>query len=165
MSYTKRIGANCRPRPRTPAQWLQKPTGESGIYCLRNLLTGWRYIGSSGHDLNLRRLYHVGTLRRRVHKNPRLQHDADVFGLDVFDFVVLEECHPNKCIAREQFWMDFLRPEYNIQKVAGSCIGTVKSPKTRGLMRERALTSYANGRKPWNFGKTYQIKYEDRLAS
>jgi group I intron endonuclease len=49
--------------------------------------------------------------------------------LDIFEY-----CEPNIVIFREQYYMDKLKPEYNILKIAGSRLGTKQSEKTKKLI-------------------------------
>lgn len=79
----------------------------------------------------------------------------EAFGIEYFDFVVLEECAPDHCIEREQWWMKFLAPEYNIQPTAGSCIGVRTSEETRRKMSESAKRTFKEGRLTWNHGKRF----------
>jgi hypothetical protein len=36
---------------------------------------------------------------------------------------ILEYCDPDKVVSREQYYIDLLKPQYNILKVAGSLVG------------------------------------------
>lgn len=40
---------------------------------------------------------------------------------------------------REQYYLDLLKPEYNILKTAGSRLGAKHSPKTKKLIREKSV--------------------------
>jgi group I intron endonuclease len=51
-------------------------------------------------------------------------------GYDNFKLEILEHCEPSKVVEREQFYLDLLKPEYNIQKVAGSPLGFKHSEET-----------------------------------
>lgn len=98
---------------------------KSGIYRWNNLITRKSYIGSSislGNRLSS--YYSLAYLRKRVRKgssiiyNSLLKHGYSNFSLDI-----LEYCDPAILIAREQYYIDLLKPEYNILKIAGSCFG------------------------------------------
>jgi group I intron endonuclease len=41
-------------------------------------------------------------------------------GYPNFTLEILEYCEPSNVIAREQFYLDLLCPEYNLLKIAGS---------------------------------------------
>jgi group I intron endonuclease len=53
---------------------------------------------------------------------------------------ILEYCAAEKCLEREQYYLDLLTPEYNILKVAGSSLGRKHSDEAKAKMREKALT-------------------------
>jgi group I intron endonuclease len=44
---------------------------------------------------------------------------------------ILEYCESSLCISREQYYLDLLKPEYNICKIAGSRLGTKQSEETK----------------------------------
>jgi group I intron endonuclease len=48
-----------------------------------------------------------------------------------FSFEILEYCEPKKCIEREQYYLDLLKPEYNILKNAGSPLGFKHSEESK----------------------------------
>jgi group I intron endonuclease len=51
-------------------------------------------------------------------------------GLAKFKLEILEYCSPAKCIKIEQQFINFLKPEYNIIKIAGSPLGFRHSEET-----------------------------------
>lgn len=54
------------------------------------------------------------------------------YGYSNFKLEILEYCEPSNCLEREQYYLDSLKPEYNILKIAGSCLGhRWKLSKTR----------------------------------
>lgn len=55
-----------------------------------------------------------------------LKHDYANFSLDI-----LEYCEINILIEREQYYLDHLKPEYNILKVANSRLGSKQSEMTK----------------------------------
>jgi NUMOD1 domain len=72
--------------------------------------------------------YSLAYLKRRTRKgssiiyNSLLKHGYNNFSLDI-----LEYCEPNILIKREQYYLDILKPEYNILKTAGSLYGFKQS--------------------------------------
>jgi group I intron endonuclease len=58
-----------------------------------------------------------------------LKHNYDNFSLDI-----LEYCDIDVLIEKEQYYLDILKPEYNILKAANSRIGSKHSSKTKNLM-------------------------------
>jgi hypothetical protein len=53
------------------------------------------------------------------------------YGHSNFSLDILEYCEPNVIISREQYYIDFLNPEYNILKKAGSNLGFKHSEATK----------------------------------
>jgi group I intron endonuclease len=106
----------------------------TGIYIIKNKVTGDSYVGSASVCFKSRWGYHTRDLRANKHHSPRLQNSWNKYGADSFEFSILEECGPEVCIAREQFYLDTLRPELNICKIAGSCLGVKHSEETRKRM-------------------------------
>jgi hypothetical protein len=51
----------------------------------------------------------------------------------------LEYCKKENVISREQYYFDFLNPEYNILKIAGSSLGYKHSLETRLKFKTRDL--------------------------
>lgn len=94
----------------------------SGIYQIENQVNGNCYIGSSA-TLRYRRKQHLSDLRCGRHPNPHLQAAFMKYGEAAFVFSILEYIEPQLLIAREQHYLDTLKPEYNILPVAGSTLG------------------------------------------
>ena len=61
------------------------------------------------------------------------------YGYSNFKLEILEYCEPSKCIEREQYYLDLLKPKYNILPAAGSSLGFKHSPETKKRIRENLL--------------------------
>ena len=57
---------------------------------------------------------------------------------------ILEYCAPDKCIKREQYYLNLLKPEYNILNTAGSLLGFKHSNETKAKKSAYLKTLYAN---------------------
>jgi group I intron endonuclease len=101
----------------------------SGIYQIKNKVNGKSYIGSSVR-LNKRWKRHLTDLKCNVHHSLALQRAFHKYGSDNFEFSILENCDENLLLEREQFYLDSLKPEYNICSVAGNCLGIKQSEET-----------------------------------
>jgi group I intron endonuclease len=84
----------------------------SGIYRIRNTVTGEEYIGSST-NLERRRGSHFCLLRAGTHKNTRLQKSFRKHGEQSFLFAVLETCAPDQLEDRERHWVKQDKPSFN----------------------------------------------------
>jgi group I intron endonuclease len=102
-----------------------------GVYKWTNLVTGESYVGSSISLTKRFRDYYKES-KRLVIYNAILKHGYNNFSLDI-----LEYCCPNKVIEREQYYIDLLKPEYNILKMAGSCLGYKHTKETKKLLSDK----------------------------
>jgi len=102
----------------------------SGIYQIRNLVNGKRYIGSA---MNVKKRWrnHLSELRHNSHHNRHLQAAFAKYGEAAFALSVLDYAVPELLIEREQYYLDMLRPEYNIELIAASSLGCRRSLETR----------------------------------
>ena len=89
-----------------------------GIYQIRNKVNGKLLIGSAMNlpgKINSNKFQ----LKLRVHKNPALQKDYDEFGVDNFEFEVLDRLEPagdlnqdytSDLAMLEEMWLEKLMP-------------------------------------------------------
>lgn len=112
--------------------------GKIGVYCWVNNINGKYYIGS-GDPLYLRisdyfqgwylssrtRLYIVRALSK--------------YGMANFSLIILEYSDSPDLIKCEQKWIDFLKPEYNLNPIAGNTKGYKHKAESRDKMRDSAL--------------------------
>ena len=136
------------------------------------------YIGSS---INLERRWkqHIRAMRNGKHHNFLLQRVFDKHGINVFSFSVLESCTDTELENREQYYIDSLKPLFNLSDASGRHLHTEEAKKKmRGRFvseetRKKLSDSHKgkpNGRKgiktgfipksafkkgqiPWNKGK------------
>jgi group I intron endonuclease len=94
---------------------LKSKSGIYGFFCKTN---NKLYLGSS-INLSSRFNNHING----VQSNILLQRAINKYNLQDFVFIVFEYCESDKLVSREQFYLDFLKPEYNILLVAGSLLG------------------------------------------
>lgn len=110
--------------------YLTRDLDRSGIYRIRNLVNDKCYVGSA---VNIRKRWHVhrSYLSRGVHHNRYLTAAWSKYGQDAFIFEVIEYCTKESLIEREQYYIDTLRPEYNLSPTAGNCLGVKHSEEVR----------------------------------
>jgi group I intron endonuclease len=102
----------------------------SGIYQIRNLINGKRYIGSA-KSFKVRWGKHLSDLKLSKHHSVYLQRSWNTHGAESFEFKILEVCSLDSLVDREQSWLDEAKPEYNICMVAGNCLGVKQSDETK----------------------------------
>ena len=115
---------------------------KSGIYRIINITNNKIYMGSA-KDIAQRWAIHKSRLVLQQHHSVPLQRAYNKYGASSFIFEVVEYCEISDLLLREQYYIDTLHPEYNVCKMAGSCIGHKRSEESKQKQREAML-----GRKP-----------------
>jgi group I intron endonuclease len=100
-----------------------KNENKRGIYIITNKTTKKQYVGSS-KNVYYRMQRHKCNLRELKHCNAKLQAAYNKYGLEDFTFKVLEFVETDEeLLTREQFYIDSLKPAYNILQIAGNVLG------------------------------------------
>lgn len=126
----------------------------SGIYAIKNAITGKVYVGSARH-LSKRYLMHKSRLMRDFHHSAILLNSVRKHGLSAFRFILLEHCEIGLLTSREQYWIDNFnaaKEGYNICPIARSCRGIKQSEETIAK-RVKSLT-----------GKKHSIEVRQRAS-
>lgn len=115
---------------------------DTGVYLIRNKVNGKGYVGSGAYSIRERWYIHVTELRKQVHCNIYLQRAWNKHGEGNFVLEVLELCEPERCVEREQHWMDKLgtanpKKGYNRNPKAGSMLGFKHSEKSKQLISSK----------------------------
>lgn len=110
----------------------------SGIYEILNTVNGKRYIGHA-RKFSKRWKEHVGRLTKGKHHSRHLQAAWDKYGEAAFKFRIILTCAPTKemLLFYEQQLIDKAQPEYNIARIAGSTLGTKRTPEFCAAISER----------------------------
>jgi group I intron endonuclease len=95
---------------------------KSGIYIIKTKINNRFYIGSA-INLYSRMHTHLTHLKQNKHCNLKLQRFVNKYGIENIFFECIELCEKENLIIREQFYIDTLKPFYNIAKIAGSTLG------------------------------------------
>ncbi len=111
----------------------------SGVYKITNLINNKCYIGSSVHIYS-RWNCHKTRLNNFQHHSPHLQNSWKKHGGDHFNFEILAKCPPEKeyLLRLEQWFIDNVKPEYNINPNSSSCLGIKYSEERR---RKQSIAS------------------------
>jgi len=123
---------------------------KSGIYRWNNTITNKSYVGSSKNLGSRLSVYYsrksmlakVKT-RTSIIYSALLKHGHDNFSLDI-----LEYCEIDLLVEREQYYLDLLKPNYNILMAANSRLGSKHSLETKALisLKLRGINNPAFGK-------------------
>ena len=126
--------------------------GVSGVYQIKHIASGKRYIGSSAQT-RIRWVQHQTDLKGSYHTNSYLQRAWNKYGPEAFRWSILEEVSPEMLLEAEQKWIDQIRPEYNIALYAASSMrGRKASEETRAKL-SKALKGRISNRKGQTMSK------------
>jgi group I intron endonuclease len=116
---------------------LSENRGKSGVYRWIYKETGKFYVGSA---VNLSKRFVKYYSIKEISKGTMSIYKALLkYGYSMFILEILEYCKPEVLIEREQYYIDLLKPEYNILTTAGSLLGFKHSEETKKKMREVKL--------------------------
>lgn len=93
-----------------------------GIYAIINTINGKMIIGNA-QDINKRWSNYKTMLANGEYGNKYLQEDVDIYGVDNFEFKVLEYCQRKADLSKqEKYWMDYYNTRnrefgYNINDI------------------------------------------------
>lgn len=112
---------------------------KSGVYCWVNMLNGKSYIGSAV-NLNNRINDYFQEHYYYSKQNSLIIVKAIIrYGLDNFALIILNITDENNIIVEEQSWLDLIKPEYNILKIAANSKCYKNKPEDIEKIREKAL--------------------------
>jgi len=109
------------------------------------------YVGSS---INLSvRMYTYYSLRSLAKSNRPIDRALLKYGFSSFTLEILEYCDKDNVLEREQYYLDLIKPEYNIVKTAGSTTGYKHTPESLEKMRNFVLSDEVRERKALSTAK------------
>lgn len=148
----------------------------SGIYCIKNLINSKCYIGKA-YNVEIRLKEH----RRSHHSAILLQRAVTKYGIDNFEFSILEECSKDELSNREIYWireLNSLNPNgYNIatggnggdtisnlpEEKYESYIKKLSNPRREGFSEEQSLRF--KGSKNPMYGKHFSEESKNKLSN
>ena len=126
----------------TPESRMNK----AGIYLIRSRTNGKKYVGSSV-NINCRVFFeHYPELVKGKHCNILLQNHSNKYGIEDLIFSIIEFCPPvkEKLLERENFYIQLLKPEFNICLVAGSPLGIKRTEENKKNLSIAQIKRYEN---------------------
>lgn len=136
----------------------------SGVYKITNTITGDFYIGSS-KDVKRRWAEHKRPYTWKQHQNNPMYHDMKRYGLDSFEFQVIEEVEIEQLKKAEQQFIENMKPTYNSNRANGLDVGKWKEYKKEYnkeyyLQNRGKCIEYQK-----EYNKEYRKKYNNQLCS
>ena len=116
-----------------------------GVYLWINNENGNKYIGSSV-SLSVR-MYTYYSLRSLAKSNRPVDRALLKYGFSKFSLYILEYCTSENVLEREQYYLDRIKPEYNIVEKAGSTLGYKHTEESLAKMRDFVLSDEVKIRK------------------
>lgn len=162
----------------------------SGIYCIENKINHKKYIGQSV-NINQRRNQHKNELLRNCHDNDYLQKSFNKYGLENFEFYILEECSPENLDDREIYYINYYQTlddnygynlkaggqdgevtEYGNIKKSNSLKNTYQNTDLKEIRRQDALKQWSNpeikarhcGENNGMYGRTHSEEARKRIS-
>jgi|SRR5271154_2325141 len=107
---------------------IEENKSKSGIYRLVNKVNGKSYIGSSTYLSNeFSNYYYLNSLTLQVKGSIVISRALLKYGYKNFTLDILEYCESNMLRKREQYYIDQVKPEYNILKIDKNNLGSKRS--------------------------------------
>lgn len=116
-----------------------------GIYRWINNLNGKTYVGSS-NNLSVR-FYSYYSLRSLAKSNRPMERALLKYGFSNFSLEILEYCNLDNLLEIEQYYLDILKPDYNIVELAGSTLGYKHTEESLKKMRDFILSDEVMAKK------------------
>lgn len=133
---------------------------QSGIYKIENKSNRKIYIGSAKNIFS-RWYKHKYLLRKNKHPNKKMQYSWNKYGEDDFIFEIIVTCPVEYLLKLEQWFLDNLKPKFNLVKTAGNTLGYKMKPSqkkhlygntyglgtTRNAETKEKMSAWQRGRK------------------
>lgn len=115
------------------------------IYKISSIIKPERFYIGSAVNFVKRKNRHRTSLKHNWHANSIMQNHYNKYGEDDLVFDIIESnITSEELLNREQFYIDTLKPTFNILKIAGSNLGKKASKETREklskIQKERVYT-------------------------
>ena len=141
----------------------------SGIYSIKNTITGQSYIGQSINIYN-RWVRHRYQLNSNLHNNSYLQKSWNKYGSNNFEFTILVKCKKQNLKKYEKIEVNKITPNkrYNISKNYDNLYGKNnpfygKTHNKKNKTKFSLLAKQRTGKKNGNFGNVYS--YDTRIKA
>ncbi len=120
-------------------QILKENKNKVVVYRWVNNINNKTYVGSSVDFTT--RLYKYYSIKHLMENKTHIHNALVKYGYSNFSLEILEYSNFKNIIEREQYYLDKLKPEYNILQIAGSSLGFKHSEKTLNFYRNEREVS------------------------
>lgn len=151
---------------------IKENRNKCGVYLIKNNENGNIYVGSSINITS--RFYMYYSLFHITNRTNSLICRALLkYGYSKFSLEILEYCDPKVLIETEQYYIDLVKPEYNMLKLAGSSRGHKLSESTKIKISEaklgikhkaETLIKIRKHLAKLNFNKGFKVEVTDQIT-
>ena len=135
----------------------------NAVYKITNTVTGDFYIGSS-KDVERRWSSHKWPSIWKKNPNNPMYLDMQRYGVDKFEFQVIEEVEPEKLKETEQKFIETLKPAYNNYNAKGLDVDRYKE-YDKEYRKSNKYKEYQKEYKKSEKYKEYDKEYRNQLCS
>lgn len=125
------------------------------VYKITNEIDGKFYIGST-NNLIKRYYTHINHIRTGKNSCIKLIRAVKKYGENNFKFEIICECPTEQVLKTEQEYIDSLKPQYNVAKIAGSNLGIKRTEDVK-------LKKSASQKENWK-NEAYRTKHLENLS-
>ena len=143
----------------------------SEVYKITNTITGDFYIGSS-KNVKQRLAVHKCQSTWKNYPNNPMYLDMQKYGVDNFDFQILEEVEVDKLKETEQQFIEKLKPIYNNRNANGMNVERRKETQKEYKKEYKKTDKYKEYQKEYRqsekgkeYQKEYRKEYKNQLCS
>ena len=138
----------------------------SAVYKITNTVTNDFYIGSS-KNIKQRWASHKWPSIWNKHPNNQMYLDMQKYGVDKFEFEILEEVKPEYLKEREQWFIEMMKPTYNSNRANGFDFDKYKEYQKKYHKTDKYKEYYKEYQKSNEYKKTHRKdsnKYNNQLC-
>lgn len=129
----------------------------TGIYTIGSNSKPDRIYVGSAVNMHARLASHLSKLRRNKHHSQKLQNHVNKYGVEDLYFTIVETCKREELLIREQYYIDTLKPWFNICPKAGNTLGATWS------LSDEAKNNISEGHKGLKHSEESKRKRSEKL--
>lgn len=135
----------------------------SGIYKIQSKIKPERFYIGSSVNINNRFNAHLHKLRNNIHENIKLQRHYNKYGIADLEFSIYMFLSKSDLINVEQYFIDTLKPYFNIRKIAHNNLGIKWSSEAKERQSKKFLNRTFTEETKLNMSKSHLGKHKINL--